>query len=142
MKRAAGLVLSFVLPLIVGFAVLAAMTAGGNEDAEGWLRAASFTVFPAAFANLLAAWIVAFRPGASRPAGQFQVFLRALATFALAVPLLAVFATIALALSGENSMSILAVGAVVALFAAIMGVLPMTLLQWLAYHFTLDRRTA
>lgn len=142
MKRVLGLALSAVLPLIVGFAVLAAMMGGGNEDAEGWWRAASFTVIPAALANVVAAWIVALRPGASRPAGAFQVFLRAFATFALAVPLAGLFAAVALALGGERTMSIFAVGGVVALFAAIMGVLPMTLLQWLAYHLTLDRRTA
>lgn len=143
MKRAAGLALSFLLPLLVGGALLAVLISGGNAYAEDWLRAASFTVFPAAPANAIAAWIVALRPGASRPGGQTGLFVRALLTFLLALPLAWVFSTIAVLMTGDIDFAASAsLAAVVVIFAAIMGVLPMTLLQWLAYHFTLDRRTA
>jgi len=142
MKRGALLAASFLAPLLVGGAVLAVLVAGGNEDVEGWLRAASFTVLPAALANAAAAWIVVLRPRASRPANAAGVFLRALLTFAVAVPLLWGFSTIAVLLSGEDLVSSATIGGVVALFAAWVGVLPMVPLQWLAYHFTLDRRTA
>jgi hypothetical protein len=142
MKRALALALSFALPLFVGGTVLSVMMAGGNEDLEGWLRAAWFTVIPAAFANVVAAWIVALRPGASAPARNFGALLRAFATFALAVPLLWLFAAAAVWLAGEKFGSGVVAGGVVAIFAAPVGVLPMTVLQWLAYHVTLERRTA
>ena len=142
MRRALGIALSFVLPLMVGGAVLAALKSGRNVHAEGWLRTASYTVFPAAVANLAAAWIVALRPGASPPADTFGALLRACLTFLLAVPLMALLAAGVLWLLVEHSPAVLAVGALVAGFAAPIGVLPMTLLQWLAYHFTLDRKTA
>jgi len=141
MTRRGALAVSFALPLLVGGALLGVLLGGGNEDAEGWWRAASFTVLPAAAANALGAWIVALRPGASRPANGAGVFLRAFSTFALAVPLAWPLSSLAIAASGEAADSAFASGLAVALFAALTGVFPMTLLQWLTYHFTLERRT-